>query len=66
MEINGFKYRDYETTELLVMDAGRDYYEPELVFEICYRAGLEKEWGDADGETIEGVFDRALEILESK
>ena len=36
------KYRDYTTTQLLVIDAGRDYDDPELAAEICRRAELLK------------------------
>ena len=34
------KFRDCTTTELLVIDAGLDYHDMELVEEICARAGL--------------------------
>jgi hypothetical protein len=57
------KYRNYTTTELIVMDAGRDYYDPELVAEICDRAGLEEELEASDGESFEGVLNRAVKIL---
>jgi len=36
------KYRNYSTTQLLVIDAGRDYDDPELAAEICRRAELLK------------------------
>lgn len=57
------KYKNYTVTELLVMDAGRDYHDPELEAEICERAGLDKEWADADGESFESILEQALEIL---
>ena len=67
------KYRDCTTIELLVMDAGRDYHDPELVAEICARAGLsealDSAHGDSSadpGETFESVLDRAIEILKEE
>lgn len=36
------KYRNYSTTQLLVIDAGRAYDDPELTAEICRRAELLK------------------------
>ena len=57
------KYRDCTTTELLAIDAGLDYYDPDLVAEICDRAGLSEAYAAADGESFENVFDRAVEIL---
>lgn len=36
------KYRNYSTTKLLVIDAGRDYDDPELAAEICRRVELLK------------------------
>ncbi len=35
MEIDRYKYRTYETRELLELEASLDYHDPELVFEIC-------------------------------
>lgn len=58
-----YSYRNYTTTELLVMDAGRDFHDPELVAEICDRADLAEEYERSDEDTFEGVFNRALEIL---
>jgi hypothetical protein len=64
------KFRDCTTTELLAIDAGLDYYDLDLVAEICDRAGLSEAYAAADGdssadggETFESVLDRALEIL---
>ena len=64
------KFRDCTTIELLVMDAGRDYHDPDLIEEICNRAGLSEAYaashGDSSadpGESFESVLDRALEIL---
>lgn len=56
-------YKDYTTAALLLVESGLDYYDPELVAEICDRAGLDKEWADADGENFESIFDQAIEIL---
>lgn len=36
------KYRNYSTTKLLAINAGRDYDDPELASEICRRAELLK------------------------
>lgn len=58
------KYRDYTTTELLVMDAGRDYHDPDLERELCDRAGLLEEFEAADGENFEMVVARAAKILD--
>ena len=67
------KFRDCTTTELLAIDAGLDYYDPDLVEEICDRAGLADAYaashGDSSadgGETFESVLDRALNILEDR
>lgn len=57
------KYRDYTTTELLVMDVGRDYHDPDLERELCQRAGLLEEFEASDGDTFESVIDKAIEIL---
>lgn len=56
-------YKDYTDAELLKVESGLDYYDPELVTEICNRAGLDKDWADADGESFETILDQALEIL---
>ena len=67
------KFRDCTTTELLAIDAGLDYYDLDLVAEICDRAGLSEAYAAADGdssadggETFESVYYRALEILENE
>jgi len=67
------KFRDCTRMELLVMDATQDYYDPDLVEEICDRAGLSDAYaashGDSSadpGETFESVYYRALEILENE
>ena len=67
------KFRDCTTTELLAIDAGLDYYDPDLIEEVCERAGLLDAYaashGDSSadgGETFESVLDRALEILEDR
>jgi hypothetical protein len=67
------KFRDCSTTELLAIDAGLDYYDLDLVAEICDRAGLSEAYAAADGdssadggETFESVYYRALEILENE
>ena len=67
------KFRDCTTTELLAIDAGLDYYDLDLVAEICDRAGLSEVYAAADGdssadggETFESVYYRALEILENE
>jgi hypothetical protein len=67
------KFRDCTTIELLVENAVRDYHDPDLIEEICDRAGLADAYaashGDSSadgGETFESVLDRALEILEDK
>ena len=67
------KFRDCTRMELLVMDATQDYYDLDLVEEICDRAGLSDAYaaahGDSSadpGETFESVYYRALEILENE
>ena len=67
------KFRDCTTTELLAIDAGLDYYDPDLIEEVCERAGLADAYaashGDSSadgGETFESVYYRALEILEDR
>lgn len=67
------KFRNCSTIELLVENAVRDYHDPDLVEEICNRAGLSDAYAAADGdssadggETFESVYCRALEILEDR
>ena len=57
------EYRNYETVALILMEEGLDYHDPELVAEICDRAGLSEAYAASDGESFESVLDRALEIL---
>lgn len=62
-------YRNYENAELLNLEASLDYHDPDLVAEICDRAGLSEAYtastgeSSADGVSFESVLDRALEIL---
>lgn len=67
------KYKDYTDFALLMTESALDYHDPELVEEICNRAGLADAYaashGDSSadgGETFESVLDRALEILENE
>ena len=67
------KFRDCTKMELLIMNATQDYYDPDLVEEICYRAGLSDAYaashGDSStdgGETFESVLNRAVETLEDE
>lgn len=67
------KFRDCTRIELLIMSATQDYYDPQLVEEICERAGLSDAYaashGDSSadgGETFESVYHRAIEILEDE
>lgn len=67
------KFRDCTRMELLIMNAIQDHYDPELVEEICDRAGLSDAYaashGDSSadgGETFESVLNRAVEILEDE
>ena len=64
------EYRNYENAELLSLEASLDYHNPDLVAEICDRAGLSEALdaahGDSSadgGETFERVLDRAIDIL---
>jgi len=59
-------YKNYENSALLITESALDYHDPELVEEICARAGLLEEWNSADGETFESVLDRAIEILKEE
>ena len=63
-------YKNYENSALLITESALDYHDPELVEEICDRAGLSEAYaashGDSSadpGESFESVLDRALEIL---
>jgi len=67
------EYRDYETVGLILLEDSLDYHDPDLVAEICDRAGLSDAYaaahGDSSadpGETFESVYYRALEILENE
>ena len=57
------EYRDYEDIALILLEDSLDYHDPELVEEICDRAGLLEEYKSSDEDTFESVLDRALEIL---
>ena len=66
-------YKDYTNFALLITESALDYHDPELVEEICNRAGLSDAYaashGDSSadgGETFESVYYRALEILENE
>lgn len=56
-------YKDYTNFALLMVESASDQHDPELIAEICRRAGLLEEWNSADGETFKSVLDRAIEIL---
>lgn len=67
------KYKDYTNFALLMTESALDYYDPDLVEEICDRAGLSDAYaashGDSSadgGETFESVLNRAVEILEDE
>ncbi len=57
------KYRDYETIGLILLEESLDYHDPDLVAEICDRAGLSEEYAASDGESFESILDRAIDIL---
>jgi hypothetical protein len=57
------EYRDYETVGLILLEDSLDYHDPDLVAEICDRAGLLEEYAASDGESFESILDRAIEIL---
>ena len=57
------EYKEMSTEALLIVESGLDYHDPDLVAEICNRAGLSEEYAASDGESFESVLDRALEIL---
>lgn len=56
-------YKYYTTAALLLVESGLDYYDPELVEEICDRAGLSEEYKSSDEDTFEHIIDRAIDIL---
>lgn len=56
-------YKDCTTEALLVIESGLDYYDPELVTEICNRAGLSEEYEVTDGENFESILYQAIETL---
>ena len=67
------KFRELDTARLISIEESLDYHDPDLVEEICNRAGLSDAYaashGDSSadgGETFESVLDRALEILENE
>jgi len=61
MKVN--EYQHFTTDALLAIEAVFDYHDPDLVAEICDRAGLLEEYAASDGESFESILDRALEIL---
>lgn len=63
-------YKDYTTAALLMTESALDYYDPDLVEEICDRAGLSDAYaashGDSSadgGETFESILYQAIETL---
>lgn len=56
-------YKNYENSALLIMESALDYHDPELVEEICERAGLIEEYKSSNEETFERIIDMAIEIL---
>jgi hypothetical protein len=56
-------YKDYTIAALLMTESALDYHDPELVAEICDRAGLSEEYKSSDEDTFEHIIDRAIEIL---
>lgn len=57
-------YKDYTTAALLIQESALDYHDPEIIEEICDRAGLLEEYKSSDEDTFEHIIDRAIEILE--
>jgi len=57
------EYRDYENIALILLEDSLDYHNPDLVAEICDRAGLSEEYAASDGESFESILDRAIDIL---
>lgn len=60
------KYRKEKTSDLLIFERCLDFHVPELIGELCRRAGLWEEWKESTAETFESVLSRAVEILESR
>lgn len=56
-------YKDYTNFALLMAESARDYHDPEIIEEICDRAGLLEEYKSSDEDTFEHIIDRAIEIL---
>lgn len=63
--MRNLKYRHLDTSELLAIESVQDFHNPELIAEICRRAGLAKEFEMSNGETFESVLAQAVEILRS-
>lgn len=57
------KYRKEKTSDLLVFEMCLDFHVPELIEELCRRAGLSDELAESTGETFEAVLSRAVEVL---
>ena len=60
------EYRDYENIALILLEDSLDYHDPDLVAEICDRAGLSEEYAASDGESFESILDRAIEVLKEE
>ena len=60
------EYRDYEDIALILLEDSLDYHDPDLVAEICDRAGLSEEYAASDGESFESILDRAIEVLKEE
>lgn len=57
------KYRKEKTSDLLIFERCLDFHVPELIEELCRRAGLLEELVASKGETFESVLAKAVEIL---
>ncbi|NCB50153.1 MAG: hypothetical protein EOM53_05730 [Alphaproteobacteria bacterium] len=64
--MRNLKYIHLSTDELLSIESVADFHNPELIAEICRRAGLAKEFEMSNGETFEAVLAKAVEILKSR
>ena len=57
-------YKDIDTTALLIIESGYDYYDPEIMWELAVRAELENEWFTAEEQQdFEAAYNRIIDKL---
>ena len=56
-------YKDMDTTALLMLESGLEYYDPEIMWELARRADLESLWFTAEDQQD---FEAAYRVIIDK